>query len=356
MAKEASSLKKAYCPHHKTENELDRIFFVNPDAEVCYCPICMYELKPKEAIENYLYFISSKINKAERLLYRETRFYEAYCAFGRIIEIDPDSYRARFGRILSLVYMSKLRKTHFGDAALLLEGETEEYFSKIKDQSSYFKFLNRINAALDEYNNRLYKKITIKDRFYNGDFVELYFERINEIIQLKNLVVGGLQRCAGKMEEERVYKFLTQVETSVSNLNQQLKDTVATTDGTRYRVEKVVADKHIYIAQLDEKLAPQTHHRKYKLNEADKKGKLLKDKIYPDNSHLTLLTNIALPLLIIFGMIASFAIAFSFITKEDTVKMVSYIIAGSAAFLAIVTLVFFIAWKHQLSHRHHLID
>ena len=298
MAKEVSSLKKAYCPHHKTENELDRIFSVNPDAEVCYCPICMYELKPKDAIENYNYFIATKINKAERLLYRETKFYEAYCAFGRIIEIDPNSYRARFGRILSLIYMSKLRKTHFSQAALLLEGESERYFNKIKDQISYLKFLQRINAALDEYFKRLYKKITIKERFYNADCVQLYYERIHEILQLKNLVLDGLQRCIAKVEEERIVHLLKMVETSIKDLTKQFNGAVATADGVRYKVEKVVSDKQILISKLDDRVAPHTRYIKYKLNENEKQGRLLKDKVYPDNSHLTLLSNITLPFMI----------------------------------------------------------
>lgn len=71
--KETTTLKKAYCTHCKTENELNRIFEVNPDAEICYCPFCMTELKPKEAIDDYNYFISQKVLKANRLLYRDRK-------------------------------------------------------------------------------------------------------------------------------------------------------------------------------------------------------------------------------------------------------------------------------------------
>lgn len=356
MAKEVSSLKKAYCPHHKTENELDRIFSVNPDAEVCYCPICMSELKPKEAIENYNYFIAAKITKAERLLYRDTRFYEAYCAFGRIIEIDPNSYRARFGRILSLVYMSKLRKTHFADAALLLEGESEKYFNKIKDQISYIKFLQRINAALDEYKKRLYRKITIKDRFYNADCVELYFERIHEILGLKNLILDGLQRCSAKVEEERISHLLKSVETSVKELNKEFNSAVATPDGTRYKVEKVVNDKQILISKLDERLNPYNRYIKYKLNENEKQGRLLKDKVYPDNSHLTLLTNIALPLMVILYALSAITCIAIILFKDYPYRFALYVSFALFIAAAIASTVLFIVWKEQLAKRHHLID
>ena len=356
MAKEVSSLKKAYCPIHKTDNELDRIFSVNPDAEVCYCPICMSELKPKEAIENYNYFIATKINKAERLLYRETKFYEAYCAFGRIIEIDPNSYRARFGRILSLVYMSKLRKTYFADASLLLDGESDKYFNKIKDQFSYLKFLSRINAALDEYVKRLHKKITIKDRFYNSDCVELYFKRLYEIINLKNLVLECLQRCAAKMEEERVTHLLKVVETSLKDLNKKFNGVVATADGLRYKVEKIISPKQILISQLDERLNPYNRYIKYKLNENEKKGRLLKDKVYPDNSHLTALTNVALPFIIIFFGLAAAAMVLIFMFKESPYRFIFYIAFAASILFALTTTVLFISWKIQLGKRHHLID
>ena len=43
------ALKKGFCTHCKGDEDL-RIFDVNKDAEVCYCPHCMAAMPPKEAI------------------------------------------------------------------------------------------------------------------------------------------------------------------------------------------------------------------------------------------------------------------------------------------------------------------
>lgn len=356
MAKEVSSLKKAYCPYCKTENELDRIFIVSPDAEVCYCPNCMTEFKPKEVIDNYNYFIATKLTRAERLLYRDTKFYEAYCAFADVIDIDSSICKARFGRILSLIYMSKLRKSNFINATLLLDSEADQYFRKLKDQTPYVKFLSRASIALDEYEKRLHKKITVKDRFYNEDCVALYFQRLHEIIEMKKLLLEELQKSWAKTSEARTENVIRNVEETVNLLNVKFNNSVATTDGVRYKVEKVVSPKQILVAALEERLNPINHYVAYKLDENEKRGRLLNDKVYPDNIHITRLIKVALPFFIVFYLLAGVAFMFPIISKGNTYDLPSFIVSGCSLAAAISWMVLYIVWKAQLSQRHHLID
>lgn len=356
MAKEVSSLKKAYCPHCKSENELEHIFSVSPDAEVCYCPNCMREYKPKDVIDNYNYFIATKITKAERLLYRDTKFYEAYCAFADIIEIDSSACKARFGRILSLIYMSKLRKTNFASATLLLDNEADQYFHKMKDQTAYLKFLSRANTALDEYEKRLHEKITIRDRFYNEDCIALCFQRLYEIIEMKKLLLEEVQKVLVKMPDERVEHLMRDIEKSLVVLNNNFKSTVATTGGVCYKVAKIVSPTQILVSVQDKTFNPLGHFAKYKLDENEKRGRLLSDKVYPDNIYIARMTKVALPMMIFFYALALAAFIATFFIKNDKYDLILYFTSGGLLIVGFVWMILFIVWKAKLSKSHHLID
>ncbi len=356
MAKEVSSLKKAYCPHCKTENELDRIFSVSPDVEVCYCPNCLREFKPKEVIDNYNYFIANKLTKAERLLFRDTKFYEAYCAFADIIEIDSSCAKARFGRILSLIFMSKLRKTNFSSAALLLENEADQYFHKLKDQTAYVKFLHRASVALDEYMKRLHRKITIRDRFYSEECVTLYFQRLYEVLAVKKLLLEELEKSWAKSSEDRTEHHIKSVTLSINLLEVNFTDIVATTDGTSYKVTKVDAPDKIIVETLKERLNPINHFVMYKLDESEKRGKLLKDNVYPDNVHIATLIRVALPAFVILYAVSIASFFIALLKLIDKYDLPLYIVAACTLVGAITWMVLYIVWRTQLSKRHHLID
>lgn len=356
MSKElATTLKKAYCPRCHTDNEENRIFSVNPDADVCYCPNCMAELKPKDVIEEYNWFITQKIIKADRLLYQDTKFYEAYCSYAHIIEIDPDSVRARFGRILSLIYMSTLRKSHFVDAKLLLQREADQYFHRIRDQLNYAKFLLKVNHALKEYQKHLVRRLTVKERFYSEECVELYFLRLNEIIQVRELLVDELTRIYSKDNNDKINRILYSVQNSLDKDDRLLKERVITADGNRYKFVKFNGRRQIFINVLDEKVNALTRFVKYKLDENEKKGKLISDKIYPDNTHLRSLIRTIVPFIVLFTLTSSGALVLYFFAEE---KYKPYLLFGSIGGFGIVLIlvILFAVWKWQLNKRRHLID
>ena len=356
MAKEVTSLKKAYCPKCKTDNELQRIFMVNPDVDICYCPNCMSQLKPKDVIDNYNYFISTKINKAEKLLYRDTNFAEAYAAFGHVIEIETNSYRARFGRILSLTFMSKLRKSTFDKAVLLLATEAEQYFHKVKEQSAYVKFLHRLDLALEVYLKRLIRKITVRDRFYDSDFIEIYYLRIQEVLNFKQVIADELTKSYAKTEEERTVKLLDTVNDSIKALTKALDDVAVSADGFRFKLIKITSDKQVYISELDEKLNAYSGYIKYKLHDDEKKARIINDKVYPDNYGLISMIIISFPLMIINFIVGAGCFISSFIVKDNKVDPFLYIAAGVFVAVGIGLLATYIVNKVQLGRRRHLID
>ena len=356
MSKNTTTLKKAYCPYCRSDNEMVPIFDVNPDADVCYCPNCMRELKPKNAIDNYNYFISTKIDRANRLLFRDTRFLEAYDSFGDVLRIDSTSHRARFGRILSLVYMSTLRKSNFSKTQLLLQEEAEEYYHKLKDQIAYMKFLNKVDYALDEYFKRFYRKLVTKDRFYSLECAELYYIRISEIIELKKTVADELEKSYAKTSDPRIKDSLNDTNKSIKELNKCLEKRALIVDGKRYKFEKILNDNQVLFSQLDETVNPLERYHHRKLVDNEKKGRLIKDKVYPDNSHLMALTGMVFPLFIIFTALGVLGFLATFLKRFADYKLYLYIASAGFNAIGLTALVFFIIWKVQLSRRHHLID
>ena len=103
-----AGFKKGFCTHCRGD-EKSRIFNVNKDAEVCYCPHCTHAMKPKEAIGNYTWLISSYLKKASSALFESTEYLYAYQTFAHVIDLDDTVKVAYFGRLLSLVYLSTLR-------------------------------------------------------------------------------------------------------------------------------------------------------------------------------------------------------------------------------------------------------
>lgn len=356
MAKEApTSLKRAFCTHCKTEDELSRIFFVNPDAEVCYCPNCMSELKPKEAIDEYNYFISTKINKANVLLYCDTRFYDAYCAYAHIIEVDPSNISARFGRIISLLYMSTLRKTHFNDATLLLEREAEEFFRKMKEQGHYAKFLSKCLTAVEEYTNRFERRIMTRERLYSANCVELYFTRLYEIIEFRRYINNELGMLLSKNEDEKIQRVLSNSEVLLKELEIKFNKRVATTSGHQYKVAHVINAHQILISRTDSNVHPITRFVKYKLSEDEKNGRLIEDKVFPDNSHLMMIANVSIALMIIsFVLVAICALFYVF--KWFDLKIIPLIVGCAFIGSAITFIILLINAKIKMNKRRHLID
>lgn len=349
MSKEITTLKKGYCPRCRPDNDLDRIFYVNPDVDACYCPNCMSKLRPKIAINYYSFYISQKISKAEKLLYRDTKFYEAYCSYGDILRIDPEIYEARFGRILSLIYMSTLRNTFFDSAMEMLQNEAERYFHKLKNQFEYINFIKKVDTALDEYISCFVKKVTYKDRFHDLECGKLYFSRLHEVINFKKVLTDELRASFVKEANNKAIELVRQIETSIKQLEKKFKERIITMDGNRYSIEKVI-DNNINVKQLDESVNS-LGKQKRKLNDDEKQGRLLKEKVFPDYTRISLLIKISFPLMIFFLVLIAFSLTAIFISQKLKIYLV--ILASTSLALFILLLILYAAWRGQLSKRHH---
>ena len=73
------ALKRGFCTHCQGD-EIQRIFNVNREAEICYCPVCAHPMQPKDAIVNYRNLISNYLKRASRYLFETTEYNRrAFC-------------------------------------------------------------------------------------------------------------------------------------------------------------------------------------------------------------------------------------------------------------------------------------
>ena len=251
--------------------------------------------------------------------------------------------------------MSTLRKTHFTDAITLLERDAEQFFRKMKDQVHYAKFLNKVLNAIDEYQSRFVRRLTVKERFYSIDCVNIYYRRIYEIMQAKKFIINEIDKAAQKSSDVKVVRLLRSRELELSELDVQFHEPVTTADGYRYKVLNVFGPTQILIGRLDDVVPPLSRHKTFKLNENEKKGRLIKDKVYPDNSHLMALATGSIPVMILFFILGAIATLLYFFKWFD-LGIIPLFVAGGSIALAITFLILFLIWKHKLSKRRHLID
>ena len=349
------ALKKAYCTHCATKNKKIHIFTVNPEAEHVFCPRCMEKLDPKVAIADYQMYISNLVLEAQRTLYQKTDFYNAYCQFADILDIEPESEAARYGRTISLIYMSTLRHSKFKEATVLIESEATQYYHKTKDLRFYAKFLMKCNRAIDEYLSLIPKRLTTRKVFYNLECIKLYVTRLDEALALKKVILEELTRLADKVEDHKVQTALEDLTNSIKELEVDINMKHPCADGYKYALAKKSKQGEMIFGRGDQTLKPLQHLVSYTLNDHDNKGRLIKDKVYPDNTHIAKLVKKTIPAMIIDILLGLGLLAPYFLIKE---KYAFYFLIGACVFfgLSLLTLAFHIKWKHQLSKRRHLID
>lgn len=350
------ALKKGYCLKCSTKSEKNRIFLVNSEAEHCYCPRCMARLDPKEAIADYEVYLANKILVAQRLLYQVTDFYGAYCKFAEILDIEPDSYSARLGRIVSLIYMSKLRKSKFREAAVLLKSEANAYFHKMKDLDPYVKVLRKCFRAIDEYDQLFRKRLTIKNYFFSVECLKLFVQRLVEMIELKTILIEELGFINSRLESEKVARFIVEYKDSLKLSQKQLHSKYSVVDGTKYEVAKINDNGEVILGFADGKSKPITHYRKYTLNETDISGHLINDYVYPNNVGISRAIRKTLPVTTDAGIISIVLLALYFILIKK-IYAIYLLIAFIIFFLIGLTMVILdLLWRHKLKIRRHLID
>ncbi len=355
------SLKKGYCTHCHPEEFTNAIFDVNSSAKVCYCPHCMAELTTGEAISNYETMLHNKVVKAKKILYGVKDYGKAYEMFANILAFDPESIEARFGRLLSLLYMSTLRRDRFEEFTLMLGNDYASYFSKMSDLNSLFLFMNKCSIGLDEYEYLVYKKLSYRSYFYDADCLKLYFEKNHKLLKARESLLAlyelSMQKLDPNSVSKEVEKYHQDIIDDVEKSKRYLEKKQPTMEGFTYKFVGFNALGKAMIARNDEE--PKRNPTKVvnaTLDEEAKHIKIISNNIYPNNIGIYKASRGSLPLFIVFYLFTAGLICSFIFFKEKTWSM--YFLIGAGVFLlgGLVCMIFHLAFKTILKRYRHLIN
>lgn len=345
------AFKRGFCTHCKGD-EKERIFAVNKDADVCYCPHCTHAMTPKEAINNYSWLISTYLKKASKALFESTEYLYAYQTFAHIIDLDDTIKVAYLGRLLSLVYLSTLRTSKIS-LAMSMHRQQAKLFHYQETAREYFNFLWLVLDALDTYENRMRKRVRNHGIYYDIDCTILYLKRIDEIRNYKNFIAdeAGFFVDANK---DQFSVIINRVRNTDADYDAVFKQRFVTADGYSYLFFEFNKNG-VPLINLQSHIPPQNVHRfkPASLNPKDNKKSQIRDEIYLNNLTLSRLVSISVPFAIFLLAVVVAGMVASFIIKDQTVDLLIYIISAfllSASFLLIIL---HFAWKRRLKKKYY---
>ena len=271
------AMKKGFCIKCHTTDAKRRIFLVNSESLKCFCPRCLAEYKPKDAINHYNHFIRILCRHADRYLRVSKRPDISYEKFGHILEYEPDFAKALIGRLTSLYYLSTLRRARFNDVMTIAALDVDRYHL-VGSHDDYLNFLLTSNADLENYRSRIYKMLTIKSYFYDMDCLKLYITRIKEIMDYKKYVQKELTAIGNEQEAKAI-------EAEIEDLDRRLHEhAYYTTDGFVHRFKGF--ENTGAIKFLDSQESVDVSLRKYRPSSLDgdnKKTILIDDQVFRTN-------------------------------------------------------------------------
>ena len=346
--------KNGVCPRCQFNRLERRIFPVNPDASTVFCPFCMRELNPTEAIESYNEIISNMLEKADGSLLVACDPVLAYRQYAAVLEVEPSNSRALLGRILCLIYTSRIKRSYLVEANELL-GEIT--YKGTEEVTKYVGFLKRINFALDEYDMALNKKLTHHGQYYDEECLKMYLKRLTEIITFKKNILETLNKIKKDYVSQKNEVLINLISHNISEKESSLRTSKFLITGIGYKVTRVSADK-ISITETGETM--NTHYNKkglYTLNENDKSKKLIKDTVFKDYTPVIRAKKVSIYFAILCLLIAAGCGVAAYLFFKDALLFPILLAAGGLAFTGFITLIILhLSWKSILKKRKMRID
>ena len=345
------AFKKGFCTHCKGNEKL-RIFDVNKDADVCYCPHCTHAMKPKEAINNYSWLISSYLKKASKALFESTEYLYAYQTFAHVIDLDESVKVAYFGRLLALVYLSTLRTSKISLALQMHRQQTKLYHYQ-ETAREYFNFLWLLLDALDQYQNRMKKRIKNHNVFYDGDCIALYLKRLDEIKKYKEFIASEADFFV-EANKDQFAVIVDRVKNGADEYDTAFRQRYVDAEGHSYLFDEF--DKNdMPVVNLQAHIPLQNVHSFKKLNLYAKENKkaLIRDDIYLNNLTLSRLVKISIPLAIFLLVSVIAGMISSFIIDDKTITLMLYIICAFLLSASLLLVILHFAWKSSLKKKYY---
>ena len=350
------ALKKGFCTHCKGDERL-RIFGVNKDAEVCYCPNCMAAMQPKEAISNYRGLMVHYLKKASKALFETTQYLVAYQTFAHIIDLNETIKVAHFGRVLSLVYLSSLRKSKIPFALALHKQEAPKWFHYTETVTEAFHFMGLLIYALDTYEARLRKRVTLHNGpFYDVDCVILYLRRLDEIREYKEFLISEANVFVDNGKEQ-FKEIAERLERDKAHYVSAYKEIFYTVDGFTYTFQHfdnnrnpigTIKNDHPNVIEPEK-----NKKRKVELYPKDGKKSLIKDELFANNLTLARLVNISVPVALVLFAAALVCLTVSFPVPSLVAKIILLSFASMLVIFSVVLFILHFVWKNEHNKKYY---
>lgn len=354
MLKLGMALKKAYCTRCHGKDPKEHIFEANSDAEVCYCPRCMNKLRPNDAIDAYGIFIKKLLRQADRTFFSSIGYNKSYSLYARVLDFEPSNIDALLGRLLSLTYMSALRKTQFENVVSLLNND-KELFRKSANLKAYFTFLNRACRALDEYYANIRKKLIVRQHFHDVDCIKIYFKKLNEIHNFQAFLMKEYRfiQAHGEILEvsDSIGVLIKRMEITREDPNQKW----TTADWHTYSYAGISNTGDLILGRSDKSRPQKTpHHRPKTLlkEKTNLKVRLVSDQVFPNYYWIFILLLASLPASGVLFISALITLIFALVNSNgDLIFVTVLLFVGFVAFLGAFLFSFF-----QMKRRYRLMS
>ena len=345
------AFKRGFCTHCKGD-ERDRIFAVNKEADVCYCPNCTAAMKPKEAINNYNWLISSHLKRASKALFETTEYLLAYQTFAHVIDLDETVRVAYFGRLLSLVHLSTLRTSKIS-FALLLHRQQAKLYHYQENAKEYFNFLWLLLDALERYETRMKKRITSHDVFYEEECIKLYLKRVDEIRKYREYILEEANYFVNA-NKEQFQAIIERINKTEDNYSAVFQQRYVAGNGKSYLFSEFDANGNPVInLQANIPLQSVHHIQPASLAPKDKKVPYIKDEIFLNNLPLFRLVALSIPVAIILLAAVATGMILSIFIPSTAVKLLIYIISAMLLPISAVLIILHFSWKNRLKKKYY---
>ena len=322
--------RRGLCLHCQSKRIDHRIFQVNPEASTCFCPLCMKEMEPKEAIDNYNNLIKEMLLKADNTLFVACDPTLAYQQYADTLEFEPNEAHALIGRILCLIYMGKVRKSFLKEAYILLENTSY----KGCDLNTFVNFLEKINVALDEYDLAINKKLTFREHYYDIECLKLYWTHLNDIIKMKELILSIFKQLKKNYVSQQNDEFIDSLEISINEKKNILSLECFTTDGKGYKLDKFFNDHPLVIETNSETSNKFIRFRLSTLNPEEKGKRVINDQVFKDYTLIIKLRKASIFLWILLFALSIGAIVGLVLMRDDKVFFITLLAIAIVLFLS----------------------
>lgn len=267
------AMKRGYCTNCNKNEETRRIFELNPDVKFCFCPHCGKKYKPRVAMANYKRVIQKYNLRATYLLKNAGEYVDAYHLFAYVLELESYNKYAKLGRLLSLAYLSTVRRNRFIEVNEMLNMEKEE-FRGTKYKQEYTIFLLALNKCTVDYLTSVKNKLTLHSYFFDIDCAKLYYKHLRDAIILKRVIAAEFSN----IDEE---SYATKVTNSIKDFEKEYNNTIITADGQDHYFANFAKSGEPLITNGRRKI--KTKLDKYRLstlNKEDKKLRIISDNVF----------------------------------------------------------------------------